>query len=304
MLYDLFSAKSSLRSKHTAIAIILFVSLGVYINALFNGFVYDDLYLVLENQWIRDVTYIPDVFTSALWSFSPKLIHSPQNYYRPMIHVIYMIDYHIFGLEPWGYHLTKILFHAGVSVLVFLITLTVFNQCKENGYLFEHKPGHLYLPLLAALLFAVHPVHTEAVSVGTAEVSFTFFYLLSFYLYIKKDVLSGNRFILSLSLFFLAALSKETALTLPFLLVLYDYHVRKGVSSHGDKLMRYVPYLLVAGLYMGLRIYALSGIAPRGGVHNLTGFQYFINIFPLFAQQLYKLISSTSSPSLRSNSIS
>jgi hypothetical protein len=69
MLYDLFSAKSSLRAKHTAIATILLVSFGVYINALFNGFVFDDLYLVLENPWIKDIRSIPYIFSSSLWSF-------------------------------------------------------------------------------------------------------------------------------------------------------------------------------------------------------------------------------------------
>lgn len=290
MPFDSPSLKKLLTSKHAAIAVIVIVSFGVYFNALFNGFVYDDLYLVLENQWIRDTEYILKIFTQGFWSFSPKLINYPENYYRPLVHVIYMIDYHLFGLKPWGYHLTKTLFHAGSSALVFLTTSTILDQLKINVNPLKHESQHSYLPFLAALLFATHPIHTEAVTwvAGMPEVSFTFFYLLSFYLYIRKDVPGGKGFVSSVIFFFLATLCKETALTLLPLIFLYDYTARRNRTPSGW-LKIYLPYLYVAGLYMGLRVYALGGIAPRGGVHELTGFQYFINIFPLFAQYLYKL---------------
>jgi hypothetical protein len=54
--------KSLSSSKPAALAIILAVSFGVYFNALFNGFVYDDRYLILQNPWIRDARHIPDIF--------------------------------------------------------------------------------------------------------------------------------------------------------------------------------------------------------------------------------------------------
>jgi tetratricopeptide (TPR) repeat protein len=289
MSFNLPSLKKLLTSKHAALAVILLVSSGVYFNALFNEFVYDDLYLVLENPWIRDIGYIPEIFTQGLWSFSPKLINYPENYYRPLVHVIYMTDYHIFGLEPWGYHLTKILFHAGASILVFFLASTILRKYKGYENPLGHETRYSYLPFLAAILFSVHPVHTEVVTVGTADVSFAFFYLLSFYLYIKKDVPVGKEFISSVIFFFLAALCKETALTLLPLIFLYDYTARRS-RTPSEWLGIYLPYLFMAGLYMGLRIYALGGIAPGGGPHELTGFQYLINIFPLFVQYLYKLI--------------
>src|SRR3990172_9261254 len=195
--YNLSQFKKLFSSKYTCIAIILIVSFGVYLNTMWNGFVYDDEFQVLENPWIKDVRYIHDIFLSHVWAFQG--VGWVSNYYRPMMHIILMIDYYLFGLKPWGYHLINIILHAGVSVLLFL--------------------------LIAAILFAAHPIHTEVVAwvSGIPELSFTLFYLLSFYFYIEADDEYGNHFILSILFFFLSTLCKETALTLPILLIVYDY---------------------------------------------------------------------------------
>src|SRR3989338_11160465 len=183
-----------LSSKYTYIVIILITSIGVYLNTLPNGFVYDDEFQVLKNPWIKDVRYIPEIFLSDVWAFEGKGL---SNYYRPLMHMIYMIDYYIFGLKPWGFHLTNIIFHAGVSVLVFIIASILINQShdlnpksqilKSKSNIQDSKSKILSPAFIAALLFAAHPIHTEAVTwvAGIPELSFTLFYLLSFYLYIN-----------------------------------------------------------------------------------------------------------------------
>jgi 4-amino-4-deoxy-L-arabinose transferase-like glycosyltransferase len=186
-------------SKPAALAIILAVSFGVYFNALFNGFVYDDRYLILQNPWIRDARHIPDIFLTNIWAFQGE---GASSYYRPILHLIYMVDYHIFGLRPWGFHLSKILFHAGNSLLVFFTASTIIN--RHMGGDTDTKTPQVYIPFVAALLFAIHPIHTEAVTVGTTEVSLAFFYLLSFYLYIRADVMGRGVPVSSLVFFFLA----------------------------------------------------------------------------------------------------
>src|SRR3989338_4042525 len=77
---------------YIAIAILLIVSIGVYLNTLPNEFVYDDEYQVLENHWLRDVENIPEIFLSSVWAFRGEWVVS-KNYYRPLMHIIYMIDY-------------------------------------------------------------------------------------------------------------------------------------------------------------------------------------------------------------------
>ena len=376
------SVKRILNSKYTGIAIILIISIGVYLNTLPNEFVYDDEVQVLKNLWIKDAKYIPEIFLSNAWASEGK--ESLSNYYRPLMNIIYMIDYHIFGLKPWGFHLTNIIFHAGVSVLVFIIVSMLINQShdlnskpeqavekvskhitchsepfachserseeshlsaqdklreesqlfaqgklREESHFFKVTEGEgfrvttkknfstgyeiLNPPFIAALLFAVHPIHTEAAAWvgGIPELSFTLFYLLSFYLYINsnkrytplnplsrgesKNKRWGKGFILSVLFFFLATLCKETALTIPILLFVYDYSLNRN-SVYGSRLTvhrilkRYLPYLIVSIIYFILRTYAIGMFAPLKRHTQLSNYEYFINIFPLFTRYLEKLL--------------
>ncbi len=109
-----------------AIISILLVSCAVYFNSLFDDFVYDDIHQVVNNPWITDIRYIPRLFSTHVWAFLPSVPST--NYYRPMMHLIYMITYHIFGLAPWGFHLVNVLFHAGVSLLAFIIVSRLLRE--------------------------------------------------------------------------------------------------------------------------------------------------------------------------------
>ncbi|HBR17236.1 MAG TPA: hypothetical protein DD725_06480 [Deltaproteobacteria bacterium] len=298
--YNLSQFKKLFSSKYTCIAIILIVSFGVYLNTMWNGFVYDDEFQVLENPWIKDVRYIHDIFLSHVWAFQG--VGWVSNYYRPMMHIILMIDYYLFGLKPWGYHLINIILHAGVSVLVFLIASMLINHPGRREKRLsppftggEKGEGeyNLLFPLIAAILFAAHPIHTEVVAwvSGIPELSFTLFYLLSFYFYIKADDEYGKHFILSILFFFLSTLCKETALTLPILLIVYDYSSSQSkIQNLKSHMMRYIPYIIVAGIYFTLRTNAIGGFAPQKAHPELDNWQYLINIFPLFIQYLEKLI--------------
>jgi tetratricopeptide (TPR) repeat protein len=198
-----------------------------------------------------------------------------------------MLSYSLFGLKPWGFHLVNILFHAGSTVLVFLIISRLLGDAKPSTSSLYLSPA-----LLAALLFATHPVHTEAVTwiAGLPEVSFTFFSLLSFYLYLRSGEGSKRNYLLSVASFSLAVFFKETALTLPLVLITYDHVCRKERSRPLGRFKRYIPYFFVAGVYLCARIHALGGIAPQKRHMDLTTYQYVINIFPLFVHYIEKLV--------------
>jgi Flp pilus assembly protein TadD len=209
-----------------------------------------------------------------------------------MFHILYMIDYNIFGLRPWGFHLTKILLHMGSSLLVFLTVFTIISRYGGEAT----KTYKQYAPFVAALLFATHPVNTESVTYGTTEVLFAFFYLLSFYFYVKADVAGRGVPVISVVFFFLSALSKETALTLPVLLFAYDYSFKRDLILHPKPgtiyrlLKRYLPYLVLAGIYLILRTYAIGGFFPAKSQVYLSVYEYLINVLLLFAWYLGKLI--------------
>jgi Flp pilus assembly protein TadD len=275
------------------LSVLAVASLAVYANTLAGEFVYDDMSQVLENRWIRDVSYLPDILFKSVWSF---LGEGTSNYYRPMMHTVYMANYHLFGLKPWGFHLVNALFHAGTSLLVFLLAARLFPPRYAAPSAGRGMTGEvLSIPFIAALLFAVHPIHTEAVAwvAGLPDLSFSFFFLLSFLLYIVST--SGDRlhkgfYSLSVASFFLSALSKEPALTLPLLLFAYDHLFGDPGTGFKWRWKRYVPYLLAAAVYFALRLYALGGIAPEKRHEHLSALQHVINVFPLFMDYLGKLL--------------
>jgi tetratricopeptide (TPR) repeat protein len=266
------------------LTIIAVVSTAVYVNTLFSSFVSDDAYQILYNPWIRSVRFIPEIFSHSVWGFYTT--KSPFSYYRPMMHLIYMFNYHVFGANPWGFHLISTLFNSGISVLVFIIA-------KHFLAGFSSTRGWLSPAFIAAMLFATHPVHTEAVAWISAlpELAFTFFCLLSLYLYVRFESELKGSYSLSLMAFFLALLSKETALVLPIIIIAYDCALAKdGSGSVRKRLKRYVPYLLIVGLYFLGRSYAVRDVAPVEKVAVLSAYGQFINVLSFFMQYMEKLI--------------
>jgi len=190
--------------------------------ALQNGFVYDDHTQVLKNPWITDFRYIPEILSSSLWSYSGYT----SNTYRPMLHLSFMASYFAFGLKPWGWHLVNVSLHAVNGVLVFGVASRVLKPADEGASVSGRAEGRsLLAPFFAALFFALHPVNAEPVAWVSAvtELTFAFFLLFSFYLYMRFR--EGGRpglYIISLASFVPALLSKETAIVLPALVIAYD----------------------------------------------------------------------------------
>ncbi|MBI5327114.1 MAG: tetratricopeptide repeat protein [Deltaproteobacteria bacterium] len=298
-------------SKSIAIIIILVVSFGVYANTLLNGFVFDDTDQVLKNRWITGIRHIPDIFLSSVWSFSDD--SSKFNYYRPIMHLIYMAEYHVFGLKPWGWHLVNIIFHSMNSVMVFLIASIFINTAGARGkeqeasvnphtshisHLTSPTIGNQLPAIMAAIIFATHPINTEAVAwvACIPELSFTLFYMLSFYFYVKLNNRNDDKktakigyYLLSIAAFFPAILSKETGLTLLLFIVIYDY------SRMGKTFIRnwrqYLPYITAIIIYVAVKIYMPKGtMTAESASFPLTPYQWFINIPPIFIQYMSKLL--------------
>lgn len=262
------------------------MAIAVYANSLYCGFVYDDSMQVVGNSWIKDSRHIQDIFSGSVWAFMGR----SSDYYRPMMHLIYMLDYQLFGLKPWGFHLTNILFHAGSSVLVYLIVSRLLPAEKTAS-----PTAIVTAPFLAALFFAVHPVHTEAVTWigGLPDVFYTFFCLLSLYLYMPykdKGRASTGALLLSAASFFLASLCKEPALTLPIILLAYDYAYSDEKLISYQRLKKYAPYIAVSGLYFALRFNALGGFSPTDTHMQTGGHNYPLYISELFSGYLKRLL--------------
>ncbi len=229
--------------------LIAVISSAVYVNSLQNSFHFDDQHFIVENTYIRDIRNIPSFFISPKYlSFEVAFT----SHYRPLLITSYAVNYALGGLQPAGYHAVNLLFHVGSAFLVYLILQAMLFRD-------EHKyPPPLQwfiIPIATALIFAVHPFNSEVVNYITARSSVmcSFLYLLSFYFWIRFRSQKGSYFyIISLLAFILAMLTKEIAITLPFILFLYDFYFLRGSLR---KYLAYLPYvLLVIVPYLAYRM--------------------------------------------------
>jgi tetratricopeptide (TPR) repeat protein len=240
------------RGKQRLLAYLLIALAGiiVYANTFGNEFVYDDLALVVKNDYIKSWQHIPSIFTTDLFSGAGE----SSNFYRPIQALSYTFDYSLWRLTPVGYHLSNLLFHILNACLVFALIDFLLKDKKVS--------------LITSLLFVVHPVHTQAVTYvsGRADLLAAFFFLLSIILFAKHFYYPDRRrvycYIGSLFAFIFAPLSKEPTLVLPLVLILYlfSFHPAPGkVKTSWSKLVwRVLPFFLLAGLYIALRLSVLN----------------------------------------------
>lgn len=268
------------------------ISFIVYIGTISNSFVYDDHSQILENGWIRDVKYIPEILTSSSLSF----LNKSANTYRPMMHLVLMAEYSVFELNAWGYHLVNVILHTVNALLVFFLASFILTgkDAKPAGRVVAFTgpvPVAQNIPaFFSALFFALHPVNAEVVSWVSAipELTYTLFLLASFLLYAGSE--AGTRkgfYILSLCSFLLALLGKETAMALLIVVAAYDYS-REGSIFKGLK--RQVPFWAVAGAYMALRTASVGGLMHHKQI-SLSASESFLNVFPLISDYFVKLIA-------------
>jgi len=190
------------------LALVVFL---VYGNALFNHFVWDDGYLIVNNPYIKDFRSLPNLFSGDLVQ-STTMRDIASGYYRPLSMLWFMADYHIWGLNPFGFHVTNVLIHFVNVLLVYLLVLKV---SKEKT-----------VALWTGLLFAVHPIHVEAVTpiYNRMGIQTAMFMLSSLVCFVYAEKFQKGP-LLAAALGFLAAalFSKEEAVVLPVLFVVYDY---------------------------------------------------------------------------------
>ncbi len=217
-------------------ALVAAAAFGVYANALPNAFLWDDLFLVVGNPAIKRWDALPGLFASDLF---PGAMRS--GYYRPLQALTYALDYRIFGLAPAGFRLTNVAWHAATAVGLYVLGVRVLGTATAA--------------LVAALLFAVHPLHVEAVAyvAGRSDPLSAALMLGAVLAFLRRD---GRARLVSAGLFGCALLAREAALVLPLLLVVVD-RVPPGATRR--PLRDFWPYALVLAGYGALRYASVGG---------------------------------------------
>ena len=189
--------------------IIAAVCLTVYANTLVMGFVWVDFEHVTGNPLIRSLANLPIFFVHDVWYGIPG--DHISHYYRPLFNVSLALDYLIWGENPIGYHLTNAILHTLATLSLFSMACRILQSRTASG--------------AAALLFAVHPVHAEAVSyiASRAEPLCSLFVFTSLALYFRyRDTCRWKDLVYALIFACGALLTKETAIILPALIVLSE----------------------------------------------------------------------------------
>jgi hypothetical protein len=213
-----------------------FAYIGLYAHRPFS-----DWWQIIATDW-----------TKGIWGYQFDEL-------RSMMALAFWWDGWLWAYQPFGAHLTNLFFHAGSSIVVFLLALAVF-------------PREFLLALAAGLLFSLHPAHVEAVAwiSGRADPICTFFSLLSLWLFVlfrtrRKIVF----YLFSLAAFVVALFSKEIAIAFPLLPAGFDLFRRRESAK---RWLKEVPalfgFLVVLAAYLQLRRHVFPH-ALRENVLNL-----------------------------------
>jgi len=236
--------------------LVLALTFAVYSPTLSYQFVHDDRGQIVENPAVHSWRAVPTYFTSHVWAaVMPEALG---NYYRPLFLLWLRINDAVFGNQAWGWHLTTILSHLLTTLLVYVLAWRLGSG--SDG------------ALLAALIFGLHPAHIEAVAwiSGVTEPLLGILLIAAFLSYVQWRVEGALKWkVISLVLFALAMLEKETALILPGLLLVYEWiwgtewesprQVRRILTWCGGALGKIWPYFLLIALYVPARVHALRG---------------------------------------------
>lgn len=202
--------------------VLVAIPIFVYVNTLMNGFTLDDDAFILHNP--------------AVTAFSIKALFAPavhNNVFRPITFITFALNWMVGANHAFGYHLVNLLLHGTVTYLVYLVLKKLLENVAQGEI----------IAWTAALLFAVHPIHTEAVASvsGRSELLVAVFLLTAWILHLT------NHPILALTCFALTLLSKESAVVFAPLVLAGDYVRGKLKPIH-----RYASIAGVTVLYMAI----------------------------------------------------
>ncbi len=231
------------------------VAVLLYLPALGHEFVFDDRGIVENNPLVVDAGSWWPIFSTPYWNAPGH----DGTLYRPLTTLSFAVDHAIAGLNPSWYHGVNVLLHALVVFMVTLLALAILPSARAAA--------------ITGILFAVHPVHVEAVAgvVGRSELLAAAGVLGAIFLHRRALCTPGPAYLAlgagSWGAALLGMMSKESAVLAPLLCGLSDW----ALPSHPDpgrrrRLFLYGGQLVMVGLYMAARVQALGALGIGGAI--------------------------------------
>ena len=234
--------KTAKNLQYSVAGLVAVITCAVYFTSLRNEFVeWDDSIYVFENPYIRSLNF--SFFRWAFFDFHAGNWH-------PLTWISHAVDYALWGLNPWGHHLTNVILHSLNASIVVLLIMGLIEALQKTTIVNE-RPMNERMTLMVGgvtgILFGLHPLHVESVAwvAERKDLLCALFFLLSMTVYAKYGTLahaetphpgSESRYLkklylLSLGSFTLALLSKPMAVTLPVCLLMLDWYPLKRIRS-------------------------------------------------------------------------
>ncbi len=246
------SLATYLRRAEIFLPLLGLITFVVYSGTLSFDFVWDDWPQIVNSPIIRSWSNLPRAFGSDLWYHVAR----HQVYYRPLFVAWSMLNYALFGLRPWGWHLGAVVLYVGA-------VLSVFWLARKLGL-------EYWTAALATLIFALHPIHIESVAwiSAASDTMVAMFAALAFVAFLNGRLPAGNKkvawHLASLALLMCALLTKEMAVAFTALVAMYawlnpvdeDKRASWARNLRGAALES-IPYATVTLAYGLLRKYAL-----------------------------------------------
>jgi protein O-mannosyl-transferase len=236
------------------------------------GFIHDDHRIIEQNELIRDPRRIPEILTRGYWTVDANAV---PNLYRPVTILSFAANYAVGGLEPAGYRAVNLALHALAAALVFLLTRRVLGGGTSSGW-----PA-----LLAGGLFALHPIHTEALGlvVGRSDLLAAVGTLGAVLLFLgaRDREAAGDRGgaarrdALAIASFGLGFLAKENAVAAPFIVLAADltrpWRADPGGAAASTRprpaFRTHAAFATALAALVGLRTMVLGTIGPAAFTH-------------------------------------
>ena len=239
--------------------LIAIIAFGLYFNTLHNEYVLDDSVAITNNQFVQQgFAGISGILKVDLWHFSNLTL----GYYRPLSLITFAVENELFGKSPHISHFINMLLYAITGFILCLWLMELFS-----GY-------ERIFTFLVCLLFIAHPTHTEVVAnLKSRDEMLSFLGILSvLFLTLRFDGERSKLYLFcSVILFYLAMISKETAITGIILLPASYYFFRQ--KSIWESIKKTIPFIIVALIFF-IQKNMIIGKIPPGMFVELNNYPY------------------------------
>ena len=236
-----------------------------FYNTCHNGFVWDDERNIVNNRYLRDFS-VKNLKNILLFSYDGSI--------QPVKSLSYFIQYHFWALNPLPYHIWNIMLYILNIILIY--------------FLIRHIAGSSEISLITCLLFSVHPLHSEIVAAlfGKEYIYAFIFFLSSLLLFIKylNNQEQKILYILSVISYLMSIMSKEFALTLFPLFILYDFSfvTTPGFKHFYRRFKLYIPFILSSLLFLYILMTSTERVKSVSGLSPMFNFLMDLEIFTVF----------------------